>query len=84
MAFFMKEEFPDVAMDKVIKMCIIYDLGEAFTGDIPVFEKTSANEEKEEVQMIRLSFRVFESMKRRGSQGYAREAWKVMQKMGER
>lgn len=48
MAFFMKDEFPDVDMDKVIKMCIIHDLGEAFTGNIPTFEKTSAHEETEE------------------------------------
>ena len=35
-------------MDKVIKMCIIHDLGEAFTGDIPAFDKTEANEQTEE------------------------------------
>ena len=48
MAMFLREEFPDVDMDKVIEMCIIHDLGEAFTGDIPAFDKTSADEEKEE------------------------------------
>ena len=48
MAFFMRDEFPEVDMEKVIKMCIIHDLGEAFTGDIPTFEKTLANEEAEE------------------------------------
>lgn len=48
MAFFMKDEFQEVDMDKVIKMCIIHDLGEAFTGDIPTFEKTGANEAREE------------------------------------
>lgn len=48
MAYFMKDEFPDVDMDKVIKMCIIHDLGEAFTGDVPVFLKTEANEQTEE------------------------------------
>ena len=48
MAFFMKDEFPDVDMSKVIEMCIIHDLGEAFTGDIPVFEKTEADEKREE------------------------------------
>lgn len=48
MAFFMRDEFPEVDMDKVIKMCIIHDLGEAFTGDIPTFEKTKLNEETEE------------------------------------
>ena len=34
MAFFMRDEFPDADMDRVIRMCIIHDLGEAFTGDI--------------------------------------------------
>ena len=48
MAFFMKEEFPEADLDKVIRMLIIHDLGEAFTGDIPVFDKTAADEEKEE------------------------------------
>lgn len=47
MAFFMRDEFPEVDMDKVIKMCIIHDLGEAFTGDIPTFEKTTVNEKTE-------------------------------------
>lgn len=48
MAFFMRDEFPEVDMEKVIRMCIIHDLGECFTGDIPTFEKTAANEIKEE------------------------------------
>ncbi len=48
MAFLMKEEFPEADMDKVIRMCIIHDLGEAFTGDIPVFNKTAEDEAKEE------------------------------------
>ena len=29
-------------------MCIIHDLGKAFTGDIPVFDKTEGNERTEE------------------------------------
>ena len=48
MAFLIKDEFPEVDMDKVIRMCLIHDLGEAFTGDIPVFDKTAADEEREE------------------------------------
>ena len=48
MAFMIKEEFPEADMDKVIRMCIIHDLGEAFTGDIPVFNKTAADEQREE------------------------------------
>lgn len=48
MAFFMRDEFPEADMDKVIRMCIIHDLGEAFTGDIPVFNKTAEDEKREE------------------------------------
>ena len=47
MAYFMKDEFPDVDIDKVMRMILIHDLGECFTGDIPVFEKTEEHEEKE-------------------------------------
>lgn len=43
----MKDEFPEVDMDKVIHMILIHDLGECFTGDIPVFNKTAEHEEKE-------------------------------------
>ena len=48
MAFFLQEEFPEADMNKVIRMCIIHDLGEAFTGDIPSFEKSPADEDREE------------------------------------
>ena len=48
MAFFMRDEFPNVDMDKVMRMCVIHDLGECFTGDIPTFEKNEAHEQKEE------------------------------------
>lgn len=48
MAFFMRDEFPEADMYKVIQMCIIHDLGEAFTGDIPTFDKTEENEKTEE------------------------------------
>lgn len=42
-----EEEFQNMDMNKVIRMCLIHDLGEAFTGDIPSFEKTSMDAEKE-------------------------------------
>lgn len=48
MAFFLRDEFPDADMDKVVRMCIIHDLGECFTGDIPTFLKTSAHEQTED------------------------------------
>ena len=39
MAMLVSGEFPNLQMDKVIRMCLIHDLGEAFTGDIPAFDK---------------------------------------------
>ena len=47
MAFLLKDQIPGVDMDRVLKMCLIHDLGEAITGDIPTFEKTAANERTE-------------------------------------
>ena len=32
-------EFQELDLDRVIRMCLIHDLGEAFTGDIPTFAK---------------------------------------------
>ncbi len=43
----LKNEFPDADMDKVLRMCVIHDIGEAFTGDIPAFDKTEADSRKE-------------------------------------
>lgn len=48
MAVFMRDEFPEVDMNKVIEMCLIHDLGECFTGDIPTFLKTGTDEKREE------------------------------------
>ena len=48
MTYFLRDEFPAADMDKVMKMCVIHDLGECFTGDIPTFDKTAANEQTEE------------------------------------
>ena len=48
MAMLIAPEFPEADMDKVIRMCLIHDLGEAFTGDIPTFWKTDADTEKED------------------------------------
>lgn len=48
MALFLRSEFPEQDIDKVIAMCLIHDLGEAFTGDIPSFNKTSSDEKIED------------------------------------
>ena len=41
-------EFQSLDMNRVIRMCLIHDLGEAFTGDIPTFDKTTADETTED------------------------------------
>lgn len=48
MAMLVASEFPNADMNKVIRMCLIHDLGEAFTGDIPTFLKTGEDEKTEE------------------------------------
>ena len=63
MAFFMKDEFPTLNMDKVIKMCLIHDLGECFTGDIPTFMK-SASDEKIIVTLCTGSLRFLTGLRR--------------------
>lgn len=47
MAYFVSDEFPEADLLKIMKMCLIHDLGEAFTGDIPAFEKTDKDSKKE-------------------------------------
>ena len=48
MAYLLEDEFLEADMNKVIRMCLIHDLGECFTGDIASFNKTAADEEKED------------------------------------
>ncbi len=48
MAMLCTDEYPDLNINKVIKMCLIHDFGEAITGDIPAFLKTDENEKDEE------------------------------------
>ena len=47
----MRDEFPEADMDKVVRMCLVHDLGEAFTGDIPTFLKTRTDEEVEDAAL---------------------------------
>ena len=76
MAYFMKDEFPEVDMDKVIRMCIIHDLGECFTGDIPTFDKTKVHEENEE--------KLLYSWVRTLPENYANEMIALYEEMAER
>ena len=52
MALFMQDEFPELDINKVIRMCLIHDLGECFTGDIPTFLKSASDEKKEETALF--------------------------------
>lgn len=76
MAYFLKDEFPEADTDKVILMCIVHDLGEAFTGDIPTFEKTKGDEATEE----RLLHDWIESLPEK----YAAELTALFEEMAER
>lgn len=49
LAFFLQDEFQEADMDKVMKMCIFHDFGEAFTGDIPAFRKKETDREQERI-----------------------------------
>lgn len=49
MAMLLRKEYPEIDIDKVIKMCLIHDLGECFTGDIPVFLKNNSDRDKEKL-----------------------------------
>lgn len=48
MALLLREEFPALDIDRVVDMCLIHDLGECFTGDIPAFLKTEQDRETED------------------------------------
>ena len=76
MAYFMRDEFPEVDMDKVIKMILIHDLGEAFTGDIPTFDKTGENEKTEEELLYQWVHSLPEQ--------YSREMLSLYEEMAER
>ena len=48
MAFWLRGEFPELDIDRVVRMCLIHDLGECFTGDIPTFLKTDVDRDTED------------------------------------
>jgi putative hydrolase of HD superfamily len=54
MALLVVEEFPELNIDRVVKMCLIHDFGEAITGDIPAFLKTNEDDEKEDLAIADL------------------------------
>ena len=53
MALLLRGEFPEADQDKVVKMCLVHDLGECFTGDIPTFLKTAGDRAVEDSLLSR-------------------------------
>ncbi len=51
MALLLKDEFRELDIDRVTAMCIVHDLGECFTGDIPSFNKTDSDRTEEDRQL---------------------------------
>lgn len=76
MTYFLKNEFPEADMNKVMTMCAIHDLGEAFTGDIPTFLKKESDEEKEE----NLLYEWVKTL----PEPYAKEMYELYEEMAER
>lgn len=54
MAMLCADEYPELDISKVIKMCLVHDFGEAITGDIPAFLKTEQNEADEDIAVANL------------------------------
>lgn len=75
MAYLVKDEFPDVNIDRVIQMCLFHDMGEAVTGDIPAFEKTKQDEAVEDSAVSQLLERLPEP--------YCREVGELFREMQE-
>ena len=53
MAWLLRDVFPEADTDKVVSMCLIHDLGECFTGDIPTFVKTDQDRDTEDQLLTR-------------------------------
>ncbi len=53
LGYFIRDEFPEADSNKIILMCLVHDIGEAFTGDIPAFWKTTEDEKAEDAAINR-------------------------------
>ena len=48
MALVLRDRFPEVDFTRLVKLCVVHDLGEAVSGDIPAPEQTGAGEKVKE------------------------------------
>lgn len=58
MAYWVSDEFPEADLEKLLKMCLIHDLGEAFTGDVPTFRKNGERRRKRSTSSDRMGCKV--------------------------
>ena len=75
LAWLVKDEFPECDANKVMEMCLIHDIGEAITGDIPSFEKKLSDEEREKNEIQKLS-ELLPDKKRQEFLEHMEELWK--------
>lgn len=75
LAWLVKDEFPECDANKVMEMCLIHDIGEAITGDIPSFEKKLSDEEREKNEIQKLS-ELLPNKKRQEFLEHMEELWK--------
>lgn len=54
LSYFVRDEFPEADMNRVMLMCLVHDFGETLTGDIPAFLKTGEDEVAEDGAVSRL------------------------------
>jgi len=54
LAMLLEDEIKDADFNRIIRMCIIHDLGEAITGDIPAFWKTKGDSDHEDAMIEKL------------------------------
>lgn len=54
-AWLMREEFPELDMERVMELCLFHDIGEAVTGDVPCFEKGDQERQKEAEALAQIS-----------------------------
>ena len=59
-----------------MEMCLIHDIGEAVTGDIPSFEKKLSDEEREKNEIQKLS-ELLPDKKRQEFLEHMEELWKM-------
>ncbi len=69
MAMMLVHEIENVDFYKILQMCILHDLGESITGDIPAFWKTEDDSQKEALVLFDLLDTLPENL---------REDWKAL------